>query len=323
MTPMLEPPCARTAETPLHWFSPLWSYFCGVIASSAATAPPWLGAFDSAGQVVPRFGGDGAASSVLRLMLGLLLAGPLLAVAWRASGRIRSSMELAAESANDAPQKPFGYIPYTLPGSASYRLTTRLGAVSAWLQRVSSELKMSLLRLGAGTLFSLVVAAELGQRTLAITAGALLYIYARILGRRRWAAQRSGSRAQGAASQLLDHSLPIFLTWLIGHATYAAIRAESVLVALCFALVLHGCSQVQRTAQDLLRLLLPQVVVVIYLVIAGQPVTAAGVTLLASSQVLWLPLLQIPAGRTKYFRAVRAPLAIAMLLTAWALGYGA
>lgn len=320
---MLELPCARDAETPLPWFSPLWSYVCGVIASSAATAPPWLGAFDSAGQVVARFGGDGAASSVLRLMLGLLLAGPLLAVAWRASGQIRSSMELAAESANDAPQKLVGYIPYTLPGSASSRFATRLGAVSAWLQQVGPELGMSLLRLGAGTLFSLVVAAELGQRTFAVTAGAILYIYARLLGRRRWAAQRPGGRAQGAAGQLLDHALPIFLTWLIGHATYAAIRAESVLVALCFALVSYGCSQVQRTGDGLLQLLLPQVVVVIYLIIAGQPVTAAGVTLLASSQVLWSPLLEVPAGRTKYFRAVQLPLAIAMLLTAWALGYGA
>jgi hypothetical protein len=121
---------------------------------------------------------------------------------------------------------------------------------------------------------------------------------------------------------VLDVFLPVLLTWLIGHATFGAIRAESVLVATCFALTLGVCSQVRQTGKGVLRLLLPQMVVVVYFIIEKQPVTAAGVTLLASSQLLWSALLETPAGRTKYFRAAQLPLAATMLLAAWTLGRG-
>jgi hypothetical protein len=170
---------------------------------------------------------------------------------------------------------------------------------------------MPLLQLAVSTVFSLAVAAELGQGTLAITTAALLCAYARSLSRGRW-----------AASQMMDISLPILLTWLIGHSMYAAIRAESVLAAACFALALCGCSQVHRTGKGLLRLLLPQAVLVVYFIVIRQPLAVAGVTLFASSQLLWSTLLQMPAGRTKYFRAAQLPLMATMLLTAWTLGYG-
>jgi hypothetical protein len=120
----------------------------------------------------------------------------------------------------------------------------------------------------------------------------------------------------------MDVSLPILLTWVIGHTIFASIGAESVLIAACFALVLGVSTQVYHTGKGLARLLLPQVVVVVYFIMARQPVPAAGVTLLASSQLLWSPLLQMPAGRTKYFHAVQLPLATAMLLAAWTLRPG-
>jgi hypothetical protein len=307
---------------PLSWLAPLWSYVCGVIASSPATGTAASGAYDPVGRTASHFAGDWTGGGVLLFLLGMLLAGPLLGAAWRASGQIRFYRELAIDLPGNAPPKPLRPIPYTLPGSASDMLSSWLGVVSARLQRIAPELGMPLLRLAVSTVFSLAVAAELGQRTLAITAAALLCVYAHCLGRARWEAQRPRSRADGAACQVMDVFLPILLTWLIGHATYAAMHAESVLVAACFALALGGCPRVHQTGKGLLGLLLPQVVVVVYFIVARQPVTAAGATLLASSQLLWSPLLQMPAGRTKYFRAVQLPLATTMLLAACTLRYG-
>jgi hypothetical protein len=307
---------------PFSWLAPLWSYVCGVIASPAAMGAASLGSYDAAGRTASRFARESTAGSVLLFVLGLLLAGPLLGAARRASKQIPSCRDLATDPPGDAPQKPFGSIPFTLPGSASDILTSWLGMVLARLQRVAREPGMALLRLAVSTVFSLAVAAELGQRTLVIATVALLCVYARCLIRERLAARHPRSVEEGAASQVLDVSLPILFTWLIGHATYASVPARSVLVATCFALCLGLCLQVYQTGKGLGRLLLPQAAVVVYLIMARQPVMATAVTLLASSQLLWSPLLHLPAGRTKFFRAMQLPLAMAMLLSAWTLRHG-
>jgi len=121
---------------------------------------------------------------------------------------------------------------------------------------------------------------------------------------------------------MLDLSLPMLITWLIGHATHATLRVESVLVAACFAVVLWSCSRLYQTGKGLLRLLVPQALVVAYFIAARQPVTATGVALLASAQPLWSSLLQTPAGRREYVRSLQLPLAMMMLLSAWTLGHG-
>jgi hypothetical protein len=299
---------------PLSWLAPSWSYVCGVVAS------PSLAGISAS--TASRLTGDGTGGNVLLFMLGLLLAGPLLGVAWTASGQIRFYGKLAADAPDNAPQKPLRPIPFTLPGSASAMLASWLGVASARWQRAAPEVGMPLLRLVVSTIFALVVASVLGSRTLVITAAALVCVCIRSLGRGPWLARRPRSEAEGTASQVLDVFLPIVLTWLIGHAMFVAIRAESVLVAACFALALGVCPQVRQTGKGPLRLLLPQAVVVIYFITARQPVTAAGITLLASSQLLWSALLETPVGRTKYFRAAQLPLAAAMLLAAWTLGHG-
>ena len=256
---------------------------------------------------------------VLRFVLGLLLAGPLLGTAWRAGAQLRFHGQLATELADDAPSRPLGPAPYTLPGSVSDTLASWLGMARSRLQRLAPEVRMTLPRLAVSTVFSVAVAAELGLRTLTVTTAALVCVYARCLLGGRWAARHPRGDVEEPASPVLDVSLPILVTWLIGHTTYAAIRVESVMVAACFALALGVCAQVNQTGKGLVRLLLPQAVLVALFVVARQPVTAAGVTLLASSQLLWSPLLQIPAGRARFFRALQLPLAAAMLLAAWTL----
>jgi len=304
---------------PLSWLAPLWSYACGVIASSAAIVTLPSGITDSTGRTASRFAGYGG--SALLFMLGLLLAGPLLGVAWGASRQIRCYRELATDPPSHAPRKRLGAIPYTLPGSPSHTLASWWGALSTSLQNAAPAIGTAPQRLVASAVFSLVVAAELGQRTLAITTVALLYICACSFSRERRAAQTVEHGAQ-VPTTMLDISLPILITWLIGHATHAALRVESILVAASFALLLSGSWHIHQTGKGLLRLLLPQALVIAYFIVDKQPVPAAGLALLASAPLLWSPLLRTPAGQTKYLRALQLPLAIAMLLSAWTLGYG-
>jgi len=133
---------------------------------------------------------------------------------------------------------------------------------------------------------------------------------------------RSLAAERWATGSMLAVSVPVFLAWLVGHAIHAAIRPESALVAACFALALGGCARVRCTGKGLLPLLLPQVVAIAYLIFLRQPVASAGVTLLASAQLLWAPQLQTPMGHTAYRRAVQITLAASMLLSAWTLGHG-
>jgi hypothetical protein len=306
--------------TPFSWLAPLWSYVCGVIASPAAGSAA-LGGYGQVGLVGFRFAGDWAGRGVLAFLLGLLLIGPLLGTAWRASGQIRSYRDLPANPGSRPAPKPLQAIPYTLPGSASAIASSWLGVVAAQWQRIRPKLGTPLLRLVASTVFSLAVAAELGQGALVIAAVALLCMYARCLGGGRSAAEGPGSKAYGAACAVILVFLPVLLPWLIGNATYAAAHGGSVLVAACFALALGSCRQVHQTGTGLLGVLLPQLAVAIYFILAKQPITAAGVVLLASPQLLWSPLLEVPARRTEYFAAAQVPLAMAMLLAAWTLRY--
>ncbi len=304
---------------PLSWLAPLWSYACGVIASSAAIVTNPSGVAGFTGRTASGLAGYGG--SALLFMLGLLLAGPLLGTTWGASRQIRYYRGLATDSRADPSQASLRAIPYTLPGSPSHALASWLGACSTWLQHAAPVIGMAPQRLAAGTVFSLVLAAELGQRTLALTAAALLYIGARSLGREPETAH--GDEHQTPAPAILpDIFFPMVITWLIGHATYAALRIESVLVAASFALTVWGSWYVHRMGKGLLHLLLPQALVMVFFIVDQQPVPAAGLALLASAPLLWSSLLTAPGGRTRFLRALQLPLAMAMLLSAWALGYG-
>ena len=287
---------------PLSWLAPLWSYTCGVIASSGAD---WTG------------------DSLLRFLLGLLLVGPLLGTAWRASEQIRPDRGLVTDprGAADTPRRLGAWIPYTLPDSPGEHFVSWLRATSAWSHQGAPESGTLLLQLAGSIVFSLTVAAALGQRALALAAAALVCVCICGLVWQRRHVEPSASGGEGGTSAMAVF-LSIFLAWLIGHAAFAAIRPESALVGACFALVICACFQIRRSGRSLLHLLLPQGIVIVYFVSIGQPVAAAGVTLLASAALLWAPLLEESVGRAAYFGAIQLPLAISMFLSAWTLGHG-
>lgn len=274
---------------PFSWLAPLWSFLCGVVASGAWS---WTG------------------DSALRLFLGLLLAGPLLGTVWAASACVRQQAAPWDCLSSDAQSRSTFVLPYTIAGSMSYRLAMRLSLLAAWWQGAKLALGKTIAQWMASAVFSLAVAAQLGQRSLVVAALGL--VMAHIVG------FMHGPRI---LRSLLSISVPLCFAWLLGHVVFAALHPMSALVAASFALVFFGCFMTSETSHGLIVQVIPQAVVVASLIVCHEPMTAVAVTLLASPQLLLAQLLKMPGQREQYFRAIQWHLAVSMMLTALALGH--
>jgi hypothetical protein len=282
---------------PLSWLAPLWFFLCGVAASGGWA---WTG------------------SNLLKLLLGLLLAGPLLGLAWGAVlSLLKGSSTLIyrwASMADDPPanaaSSTVAKLPYTLPGSASHRLARRLATVLAWWQQAKTDLQRPLLQMTVSTVFALAVAAQLGRASAGLTALGLLAAHASGLSQRHW----------GLSPAALV-SLPLLLAWLLGHAVFSVLRPASAIVAASFALSLAGSFALYRGLKPLAWQIAPQVIAAASLVLVKQPVAAAVVALLGTPQLLLVSLLASPANRERYFSSVQFYLAASTFIAALALGY--
>jgi hypothetical protein len=298
---------------PLCWLAPLWSFVCGVAASTAWT---WTG------------------SDLLRLLSGLLLVGPLLGVVWAASTQKRWAELLTDDPpAGSAPASlvPTASwrntgLPYTLPGSVSHRLAVWMSVASARWRTMESQLGKPLVQLLGGTVFSLTVGAQLGPQNLALVGSSLLLAYVGGLGRVRW-----------ASNDLVTTSLPILIAWLSGHVAFNSLHPLSALVATGFAVVFFGCHLVDEHPEQPTKGLVwqagAQILPIAGLIAAKQPIIAALVALLVTPQLLLIPLLQPPANtgmslhaeaeraQVHYFHALQLQLMLSMFLTALALGH--
>jgi len=249
-------------------------------------------------------------SSLLRLLLGFLLVGPLLGTAW-AAGTLTGWRQDPEESVpGTEPQRPVPALPYTLPGSVSHRIASWLSAVAARWQRVGPYLGKPLVRLVGSTIFSLTVAIVVSQQCCVITAAGLVLAYVSGFGERRW-----------TSSPIVSFSVPLLLAWLLGHAAYGALHPVSISVAASFALAFCGCCGRNSANEELAWQVMPQLGAVIALVMVKQPVIAAVVTLLATLPLLLAPLLETESGREQYFRSMQVQLAANMILAALAVGY--
>ncbi|MGC8786955.1 MAG: hypothetical protein ACP5Q1_05970 [Anaerolineae bacterium] len=274
---------------PFSWLVPLWFLLCGVVASAGWT---WTG------------------NSVLHLFLGFLLAGPLLGTAWGASARVRPQTGRWNCLSGDRKSDTVFALPYTLTGSASSRFAARLSSFAVWWQETSPVVRKACVQLIASSVFSLAVAAQLGQQSLAITAFVLMIAYAIGLSRGKW-----------VYNPVISISVPLCLAWLLGHTAFATLHPVSAVVAASFALVFGGCFTTNHTGQGLIGQVVPQAVVAASLVACHQPIAAMAITLLGSPQLLLAQLLRTPEHRARYFRAIQWHLAVGTLLTAAALGY--
>jgi len=274
---------------PLAWLAPFLSFACGVAASGAWT---WAGA------------------SLLRLLLGLLLAGPLLGMAWAASTGTEWRNGAEDSAPGSTPPRSLVALPYTLPGSVSHRLSSWLSELAGRWQQVRPRLGNPLLRLVASTIFGLTIAIQQSRQSFAIAAVGLVVAYASGFGRRRW-----------MSSPIISHSAPMFLTWLLGHAAYAGLQPVSIAVAASFALAFYRCAGASRVNAELSWQAAPQLAAVVCLVIIKQPVVAAVISVLVTLPLLLAPLLGTHSRRGEYFRIVQTQLAASMVLAAFAVGY--
>jgi hypothetical protein len=287
---------------PLSWLAPFCAFVCGALASGGWA---WTG------------------EHLLRLLLGLLLAGPLLGLAWAAStrttpfgpapvptGRTVWRAVLDDDPPGDAAHATALCLPYTQPGSASQRLAHWLASASAWWQGARERLRRPLVELVVSTVFALAVAAQLGRQNLLLVATALFAVYVSTFWRGNWAAHLRPAVF-----------LPLWLAWLLGHVAFGALRPASVLVAACYALTLCASLAHSQGQRALAWQVMPQVVVAATLVAIKQPLAAAVIALLATSNWLLFPMLGTQPGRERYFRALQTSLIASMLLAALALGY--
>jgi len=293
--------------SPLSWLAPLWAYACGAAASGAWK---WSG------------------PALLRLLLGLLLAGPLLGLVWDAvlallSGRVlwlMWALRLSAQPPPHASLAPAEYapvdsaqvlrqsMPYTLPGSASHRVAAWfLGFAARW-KHARPHVGQALVQLTAATLFSLVVAMQLGKQPLMLAVAGLAVVLAMGFGPRK-------------KSICLFTALPALLAWLLGHASYAGLTPVSAAVATSFGWAFCASHQVDQGLASPARQVVPQIIVAGTLVAIKQPIAASIVASLASPGLLLSLLLEQDSGHECYFHALQAAVAASMAVAALAAGY--
>ncbi len=292
--------------SPLSWLAPLWAFLCGIAASAG-----W--AWTSA--------------NLLRALSGLLLVGPLLGTAWAANvqtqwgATLTSGMKHSDTTGSADPQPGWHAkaLPYTLPGSSSHRLAVWLSAVSVRWQALQHRLRRPLLQMAVSTLFALSVAAQLGRWSLALTTISLSIAYVAGWGPWHW-----------SSNQLVTISTPLLVAWLLGHFSFGNPEPASMTTAACYAAAFYGFATLRRQREQLSKGLIwqtaAQLVVVATLIYVQQPLVAAAVALLATPQLLLLPLMESPAVTracdSRYFRAVQLQVLLSMLSAAAALGYG-
>ncbi len=290
---------------PLSWLAPLWAFLCGAVASA---------------------GWEWTSGHLLRALSGLLLVGPLLGTAWAANVRthwratLRDSIKHSAtvDSADAPPGRHARALPYTLPGSISHRMAAWLSAASLRWQVLQPRLGRPLLQMSIGSLFAVTIAAQLGQWSLALTIISLSAAYAAGWGPWSW-----------RSKQGVTIFVPVLTAWLLGHVSFGTPQPASGAAAASFAAAFYGFSSLHRWPEQLGKGLIwqiaAQMTVAATLVYVRQPIIAAAVALLATPQLLLIPLLESPAvtraGHGRYFRAVQLQMLLSMFLAAAALGY--
>lgn len=274
---------------PLSWLAPLWSFVCGAAASGE-----W----------------DWTGNNLLRLLLGLLLSGPLLGLAWATSSKTHWHIQPDNDPPSDATATVVAALPYTVPNSASHHLSRRLRATWLDWQQLKPHLARPLVQLAISSVFALGVAAQLGHTCFALAALELAIVWIGGLRCSRWISQI------GFATWT-----PLFFAWLLGNAAYGEQHLPSAIVAVCFGCVLCACHAVRHGARSVAWQIAPQMVIATTLVLVKQPLAAATVMLLATPQILLLPLVSQPPDDERYFRAVQLGLLIGSLVAALALGY--
>ncbi len=290
----------RRATLEARLARPFWGIVGLFAVGSGAVASGW---------------GEWDGPSVARLFLVWLLADLAWGTVWDllvGSGR--------APGGRGADPGPILALPYTQPGSASYRLFQALHTLGReWGWRAVA------VPLAMGVTVGLTALLPAPLRLLTVAALALCLAAALV--------QRHEERPSAGGQALLTLGLP----WLAGHVAFAPVAVPSLVAAAGFTLALWGHLSLldpsrQRSghprpaSRGVLRVILGQAVAAALVAWLRQPWLAAGVlALLLPTLALWpvlaqsAPLLQQDVDRRWYVRWAGAGLLAALPLAALAL----
>lgn len=254
----------RTAGSRV-WLGPAWAALCGAVASRQL-AIDW--------------------HSVLPLFATLLVVDSFLGTAWSVAESDRWTVD-EAEADNPGREPGLPALPYTLPGSSSYRFRRFLTeTISRWRTTLWPLWGSSVLDLTLSSAFALLVAALLGFGPLVLTIVALLVTVCRLVLLR---SQQAGTLALGSC-------VLAGLPWLMGYAAFGQVTFSTgrrgVMVALLlaglYALAFYSYQLLsrERAARGAVLLNLAQAATAGVLVIQKQPILAGMVGLLLLPQVL-------------------------------------
>ncbi len=267
---------------------PAWAALCGAVAS---------GRLALSGQ------------SLLFLLMVLFLADPLWGTLWH----LIAERDWFAYSADlQVEKEDLAALPYTTPGSLSYRAFSWLNRKWAWWRVVFwPQLGHALLTLALALFLTLILSVILGQRVILITIAALAVTVLALLRAHR----------HGASSSSLQAILEMGFAWLAGHVAFAPLTLWSFVLAGFYTIAYHSCLKLAQNSAGrwLLLLKASQATVIAILVFLREPVIAGVVALMLLPQMLLQPFLNQGAVELWYLRRTYPFLMAGTLLAALAV----
>ena len=247
--------------------------------------------------------------NLLFLLIVLFLADPLWGTLWHL---IAERDWFASSNSLQAQEASLAALPYTTPGSPSYRAFSWLNQKRAWWRAVFwPRLGRALLGLVVALPLTLILAVVLGQRVIILTVAALAIMMLGLLRARRRSVPPLSLRA----------ILEMGFAWLVGHAAFGPLTLWSFLLAGLYTVAYHSCLKLATNSERHWPLLLKvsQVIVITILVFLREPVVAGVVALMLLPQMLLQPFLGRGEVRLWYLRRTYPFLMAGMLLAALAV----
>ncbi len=274
---------------PILWAGPTWAMLCGVANSAGFRTE---------------------ATTITRLILTWFLADPILGAVWAGAADIHAAASEGHPGPDDPPAVRLPWLPYTLPDSPGGRLRACLERALGHC-RDGSPWGTALGGLILGTALSLLLGIIIGGMALWLTAAGLALAWVGAV-----------SRPTQAGRVRIRLFFPILLSWLLGHAVLSPLSWPSVALAGLYALAIYSYAILPHTDRwqgHVFLASLAQLLIMLLLVLHGQPLLAGIVGSLIWMQLLWqLPLL----GRGQhvaYWRLSNLPLLASMMISAWGL----
>ncbi len=269
---------------PLTWLGPAWATVCGGVAS---------GALEISGE------------TFLRIAIAIILADPILG-AWRVAW-VNTDWRAPLRAWHPTPTRSWLLLPYARLDSPAARLSQWISSrAKFWNSALWPEVGHALSALGVSGLIALTIALVLGMHAFVLTLLALLLAPVET---------ELGTHGMGQWARAIGE---VGAAWLIGHAAFAPLTWDSLLLALAFAGIYRGLLSVAGSRETAFALAnFSQIVVVAVLVARSALLNAGFVSIGIIAQCLWQAAArQLEALHSTYLSRVQWFILAAMLVAA-------